>query len=77
MRKAESHQETLDSLGVRFEPKVPRVERSVLVLAGAMVLVIVSVDVTLFRHDVWSRLLANVGIVLVFGAIYLRFFHHH
>ncbi len=42
-----------------------------------MVLVIVSVDVTLFRHDVWSRLLANVGIVLVFGAIYLRFFHHH
>ncbi|MDR3663024.1 MAG: hypothetical protein P4L86_21995 [Mycobacterium sp.] len=38
-----------------------------------MVVVIVSVDVVLFRHQFWPRLMVNVGIVLVFGAFYLRF----
>jgi len=38
-----------------------------------MVAVIVGVDVLLFRHHFWPRLLVNVGIVLVFGAVYLRF----
>ncbi|WP_202915668.1 hypothetical protein [Mycolicibacterium sp. CBMA 234] len=39
----------------------------------AMIAVIVSLDVLLFRHYFWPRLMVNVGIVLVFGAFYLRF----
>jgi hypothetical protein len=39
----------------------------------ALVAVVVGVDVLFFRHQFWGRLLANVGIVLVFGAFYLRF----
>ena len=38
-----------------------------------MVVVIVGVDVLLFRHHFWPRLMVNAGIVLVFGAFYLRF----
>jgi hypothetical protein len=39
----------------------------------AMVAVVVGVDVLFFRNHVWERLIVNVGIVLVFGAFYLRF----
>ncbi len=39
----------------------------------AMAAVIVGVDVLFFRNQFWPRLMANVGIVLVFGAFYLRF----
>jgi hypothetical protein len=39
----------------------------------ALVAVVVSVDVLFFRHRFWERLMANVGIVLVFVAFYLRF----
>ena len=39
----------------------------------AMVVVVVGVDVLFFRHHFWLRLMANVGIVLVFGAFYVRF----
>ena len=39
----------------------------------ALVAVVVSVDVLFFRHRFWERLMVNVGIVLVFGAFYLRF----
>ncbi len=47
---------------------------TVLALYGlAMVAVIVGVDVLFFRNRFWPRLMANVGIVLVFGAFYLRF----
>ena len=38
-----------------------------------MVAVIVAVDVLVFRHHFWARLMANVGIVLVFGAFYVRY----
>lgn len=38
-----------------------------------MVAVIVGVDVLVFGHHPWARLAANVGIVLVLGAVYLRF----
>lgn len=41
--------------------------------ALAMIVVIVGVDLLFFRHHIWGRLLANVGIVLVFTAFYLRF----
>lgn len=39
-----------------------------------MVAVIVGVDFLLFRDHFWPRLMVNIGIVLVFGAFYLRFF---
>ena len=39
----------------------------------AMVAVIVAVDVLVFRHHFWPRLMVNVGVVLVFAAFYLRF----
>jgi hypothetical protein len=38
-----------------------------------MIAVIVAVDFAFFRDRFWDRLIANVGIVLVFGAFYLRF----
>jgi hypothetical protein len=39
----------------------------------AMVAVVVGVDVLFFRNRLWERLMVNVGVVLVFGAFYLRF----
>lgn len=39
----------------------------------AMVAVIVGVDFAFFRNLFWGRLTVNFGIVLVFGAFYLRF----
>ena len=39
----------------------------------AMVAVVVGVDVLFFRHQLWERLIVNVGIVLVFAAFGLRF----
>ena len=39
----------------------------------AMVAVVVAVDVLFFKHQFWERLIVNVGIVLVFAAVYLRF----
>ena len=41
----------------------------------ALVAVVVGLDVLFFRHHFWARLAANVGIVLVFAAFYLRFRH--
>jgi hypothetical protein len=46
---------------------------AVVLYALAMIAVIVGVDVLFFRHHFWPRLIGNVGIVLVFGAFYLRF----
>jgi len=40
----------------------------------AMVVVIVGVDILIFRTHPWERLAANIGIVLLFGAFYFRFF---
>jgi len=42
----------------------------------AMVAVVVGADVLFFRHHFWERLIANVGIVLVFVAFYFRFLKH-
>ncbi|WP_169834611.1 hypothetical protein [Pandoraea thiooxydans] len=47
---------------------------SVVIYVAVLIAVIVGVDVLFFRHRLWERLMANVGIVLVFGAFYLRFF---
>jgi len=42
----------------------------------ALVAAVVGVDVLFFRHHLWERLMANVGIVLVFAAFYFRFLKH-
>ena len=39
----------------------------------AMVLVVVGVDLLFFRQHLWERLVANVGIVMVFAAFYFRY----
>lgn len=39
----------------------------------AMIAVVVGLDVAFFRHRFLERLIANVGIVLLFAAFYLRF----
>ena len=43
----------------------------------AMIAVIVAVDVLIFKDHFWERLIANIGIVLVFAAFYLRFLNHN
>jgi hypothetical protein len=44
--------------------------------AVAMAAVIVGLDLAFFRSRFWERLMANIGIVLVFAAFYLRFLKH-
>jgi hypothetical protein len=48
-------------------------KRAVVLYVLAMVAIVVAVDVFFFRHHFWERLMVNVGIVLIFGAVYLRF----
>ena len=39
----------------------------------ALVGIVVGVDILFFRHEFWTRLIVNIGIVLVFVAFYFRF----
>lgn len=39
----------------------------------ALIVVVVVVDLLFFRDQFWERLMANIGIVLLFIAFYLRF----
>jgi hypothetical protein len=48
-------------------------QASVVLYVLALIVVVVGVDVLFFRNHFWERLVANVGIVLVFGAFYFRF----
>jgi hypothetical protein len=41
-----------------------------------MAAVVVVVDLAFFRGHFWERLMANIGIVLVFVAFYSRFIGH-
>lgn len=43
------------------------------IFALVIIVVIVSVDLLFFKDRFWERLTANIGIVLVFVAFYLRF----
>ncbi len=38
-----------------------------------MIIVIVGIDVLFFKDRFWARLMANIGVVLIFAAFYLRF----
>jgi hypothetical protein len=46
---------------------------AVVLYVVTMAAVIVGVDSAFFRGRFWERLTVNIGIVLVFGACYLRF----
>jgi hypothetical protein len=46
---------------------------TVVLYVAAMAAVIVGVDFAFFRNRFWERLMANLGIVLIFAAFYLRF----
>ena len=48
-------------------------QAAVVLYVLALVAVVVSVDVLFFRHHPSERLIANVGIVVLFVAFYLRF----
>jgi len=39
----------------------------------ALIVVVVGVDVLFFSNRFWERLIVNIGIVLVFWALYLTF----
>jgi len=43
----------------------------------AMVATVVAVDLLFFRHRFWERLMANIGIVLVYVAFYFAFLKNH
>jgi type IV secretory pathway VirB2 component (pilin) len=45
----------------------------VVLFVVVLIAVIVGVDLLFFRTRFWERLLANIGIVLVFAAFYFRF----
>jgi len=49
---------------------------SIVLYIVVMIVVIVGVDVLFFRNRFWERLMVNIGIVLVFGAFYVRFLKH-
>ena len=49
---------------------------TVAMLVVALVVVIVGMDVAVFRAHPWERLIANSGVVLLFAAFYLRFLRH-
>jgi len=48
-------------------------QAAVVLYVLALVAVVVGADILFFRHHFWARLIANIGIVLVFAAFYLRF----
>lgn len=48
-------------------------QAAVALYVTSMVAIVVGVDLLFFRDRFWERLMVNVGIVLVFGAFYLRF----
>ncbi len=48
-------------------------QNTLVLVVLAMIAVVVGVDLLFFRNRFWERLMANVGIVLLFGAFYLRY----
>ena len=46
---------------------------SIVLYIVVLIAVVVSVDLLFFRNLFWERLIANIGIVLVFAAFYFRF----
>lgn len=42
----------------------------------AMIISVVIVDIVFFRNRLWERLMANIGIILLYAAFYLAFLRH-
>ena len=42
----------------------------------AMLAAIVVVDFCFLKNQIWARLAVNIGIVLLFAVLYLKFFGH-
>ncbi|HEY5265512.1 MAG TPA: hypothetical protein VIJ40_01735 [Acidimicrobiales bacterium] len=49
------------------------IRTAVVLYVVALVAVVVGVDILFFRHHFLERLLANIGIVLLFAAFYMAF----
>lgn len=45
----------------------------IVIYVAVMAAVIIGVDFAFFKNRFWERLIVNIGLVLVFGAFYLRF----
>jgi hypothetical protein len=52
---------------------IERGNMSVALYVVVLIAVIVSTDLLFFKNRFWERLIANIGIVLLFAAFYLRF----
>ncbi len=50
-----------------------RSSTAVVLYVVVMVVVVFALDIAFFRNRFWERLIANIGVVLVFAAFYLRF----
>ena len=44
-----------------------------IVFAAVMIITVVTVDLLFFRHHTGARLIANIGIVMLYVAFYWRF----
>ena len=61
-------------MGHVFEEEIEMTRNmSVALYIVVMIVVVVGVDVLFFKNLFWQRLIANIGIILVFAAFYLRF----
>lgn len=49
------------------------IKGTLVLYVSLMVTIIVAVDFLYFRNRLWERLMANIGIVLVFAAFYFSF----
>jgi hypothetical protein len=61
-----------DMMSLNWRIEMPKNIYGVL-SALTMIAVVVSMDLLFFKNLFWERLIANIGIVLVFVAFYLRF----
>jgi len=59
-----------------FEGAAMEKHVAIIFFVVAIVIVVVGVDFVFFRERFWERLMANIGIVLVFVLLYWIFFRH-
>ena len=58
-----------------LELVIPMIKNmSIVLYVVVLAAVVVSIDLLFFKNHLWERLIANIGIVLIFAAFYLRFF---
>jgi len=57
-----------------FEGAAMEKHVAIIFFVVAIVIVVVGVDFVFFRERFWERLMANIGIVLVFVLLYWIFF---